>query len=370
MFATLTLRRSIPVSLPTWGAIGGLTLGGSLAGLSLSSVSRSPHAVGKPAVEQIAFDRLVVSKASVPIDTSIGAPVDAITAGGVVAVLHARGSAVTLVDARSRKMLATIGARSDSGRSSLSVAEADSGRWLILDPKRSAVDVVARTGGRERSLVLPRGFWSGVVWDRKTRHAIVTGVELDAPKTASDGRSIHEFDERGTEVGAHREIAPIEHRLQASFNMPFAAIDGPRVLSGSSLSNEVLIFDRSSATERVVRVADDWFRPIDWSLPRQTVRAKTVAEPTLKWLASQTMLTAIIPLSHARFIARFTQHAPDRERYVYALVDSVGRTRAVTQPTPVRLSSVSGDTLSGLELGLDGRMRTFVGVLLAPTQLP
>ena len=370
MLATLTLRRSVPVSLPTWGAIGGLTLGGSLAGLSLSSIARAPHAGASASVEQIAFDHLVVSRSAVSIDTSIVAPIDAITSGGAVAVLHGRGSAVTLLDARSGKTLATIGTRSDSTRSSLSVAAADSGRWLILDPKRGAVDVVRRTGVRERSIVLPRGFWSGVVWDRTAHHAVVTGVALDGPKTASDGRSIHEFDDHGTEVGAHREIARIEHRLQASFNMPFAAIDGSNVLSGSSLSNEVLIFDRSSATERVVRVADDWFRPIDWSLPRKTVPAKTVAEPTLEWLASQTMLTAIIPLSRGRFIARFTQHAPDRERYVYALVDSVGRTRAVTQPTPVRLSSASGDTVSGLELGPDGRARTFIGVLLSSMQLP
>jgi hypothetical protein len=144
--------------------------------------------------------------------------------------------------------------------------------------------------------------------------------------------------------------------------MPFLAVDGSNVLSGSGLSNEVLIFDRSSATEHVVRVADEWFRPIDWTLPRQKVAARSVAEPMMKWLASQTMLTAVIPLSHGRFIARFTQFGTPRERYVYALVDSIGRTRTLTQPTVVRLSGASGDTVSGI----DGSARLFVGVLTQP----
>jgi hypothetical protein len=146
--------------------------------------------------------------------------------------------------------------------------------------------------------------------------------------------------------------------------MPFAAVDGATLLSGSSLSNEVLVFDRSSAIERVVRVADNWFQPIDWVLPRQSTPPKTVAEPMRQWLASQTMLTAILPLSHGCFVARFTQHASQRERYVYALVDSAGRTRALTQATTVRLSSASGDTVSGIDVGEDGRARISVGVVM------
>jgi hypothetical protein len=270
---------------------------------------------------------------------------------------------MSLIDARSGKALATYGTPSEAPRASLAVAAADSGRWMILDPKLGSIDLVARNGNRLRTTTLPHGFWSNIAWDAKRRHVIVTGLELDGPKTASDGRSIHEFDERGIEVGAHREIAPIKYRLQASFNMPFAGIDGSVILSGSSLSNEVIVFDRSSATERVIRVADDWFQPIDWALPRQTTPAKTVAEPTLKWLASQTMLTAIIPVTHGQFIARFTRHSPDRERYVYAFVDSAGRTRTITQPTTIKLSSASGDTVSGLDLSIDGRVRLFSGVI-------
>jgi len=363
MFATLTLRRSVPVSLPTWGAIGGFTLGGFIGGFALVSATSTPRALAKPPVDQIAFDRLIVSKAAIPIDASVGAPLEAIVSGGVAAVVQTLGSAISLIDTKSGKTLASIGTPSDSARSSLAIAAADSNRWVILDPKRSAVDLVARNGVRVRSIALPRGFWSGVAWDSKSQHAIVTGLGLDGPRSASDGRSIHEFDQRGVEVGAHREIAPIEHRLQASFNMPFAVVDGSTILSGSNLSNEVLILDRSSATERVIRIADDWFQPIDWVLPRHTVPPKTIAEPTLKWLASRTMLTAIIPVSHSRFVARFTRHSPDRERYVYAFVDSGGRTLAVTQPTTVKLSAASGDTVSGLDIGADGRARIFVGVL-------
>ena len=365
MFATLTLRRSVPVSLSAWGAIGGFTLGGFAVGLALQSATRVPNAPRKRADEQIAFDRLVVATAAIPIDASLETPVDAMTSHGVTAILHSRGSVISLLDARSGKAVATYGTPSEAPRASLAVTAADSGRWMILDSKRGSIDLLARTGDRLRTIMLPRGFWSNITWDAKRRHVIVTGVELDGPKTASDGRSIHEFDERGIEVGAHREIAPIEYRLQGSFNMPFAAIHGSEILSGSSLSNEVLRFDRSSATERVIRVADDWFQPINWVLPRQTTPAKTLAEPTLKWLASQTMLTAIIPVAHGQFIARFTRHSPDRERYVYALVDSAGRTRTITQPTTIKLSNASSDTLFGLDLTFDGRVRLFSGVILS-----
>jgi hypothetical protein len=363
MFATLTLRKSVPFSLPEWGAIGGITLGGFVAGLTIFSSTRISHAKAPPRGEQIAFDQVVAPTASLPLDSALTVPTDAIVHGGVAAVVHARGSAIAFIDAKTGRPVGSVGTANDSARSALAVSPADATQWAILDGKRRSVDVVTPKGSRVRSIALPRGAWSSIAWDVSRRHALVTGLVLDGPKSANDGRSIHEFDERGIEVGAHREIAPVRHRLQASFNMPFLALNGSIVLSGSNLSNEVLVFDRSSAAERVVVVANDWFQPIDWVLPRLTTPAKSVAEPTLKWLASQTMLTAVIPLSNGRFVARFTQHSSDRERYVYAVVDSVGRTRALTRATTVKLSSASGDTVSGIDVGADGRASVFVGVV-------
>jgi len=75
------------------------------------------------------------------------------------------------------------------------------------------------------------------------------------------------------------------------------------------------------------------------------------------------MLTAVIPVTHGRFIARFTQHGRDRERYLYALVDSLGRTRALTAPTTVKLAGAVGDTISGLDVSEDRTANIFVGVL-------
>jgi hypothetical protein len=366
VFATLTLRRSTPFSLPTWGAIGGFTLVLGLGtGLALFQSTHGSRAMAPP-IEQIAFEQLVVSVRATPLDAALDAPSDAFVEAGVAAVASASESAVTIVDARTGKPRASLELSSGAGavmRSQLAVAPADSGRWAVLDRRRGVVDLVTGRGGRALTIALPRGAWSSVAWDSVRRRAIVSGWRLTGRQTASDGRSIHEFDERGVEVAAHRDIAPIEHRLQASFNAPFVALDGSTVLSASNLSNEVLLFDRSSARERVVRVADNWFQPINWELPRQTKPATTLAEPVLTWLASQTMLTAVIPISRGRFVARFTQHGANRERYVYAVVDSSGHTRALARPTTVKLGTASGDTLSGIDIGPDGRARLFVGVI-------
>ena len=365
MFATLTLRRSVPVSLPAWGAIGGFTMAMGFGAAAIELLT-APHARPRPPVEQIAFDRLIVGAHTVPLEGSFDSATDVRVAGRFAAVVHDHESAITLFDARNWKPLSTLrlpAASSTPRVAELAIAPADSGRWIVLDRSHSALDLVSERGTRLRHIALPRGLWSGVAWDSVRRRALVTGVKLDGPTGGSDGRSIHEFDERGAEVAAYREMAPIAHRLQASFNMPFAAIDGSVILMGSSLSNEVSLFDSASARVRIVRVADDWFTPINWELARPTAPPKTIAEPTLNWLSQQTMLTAVIPVTHGRFIARFTQHGRDRERYLYALVDSLGRTRALTAPTTVKLAGAVGDTISGLDVSEDRTANIFVGVL-------
>lgn len=372
MFATLTLRRSVPVSLPTWGAIGGFTMvvGLGVAAVELLTATHAPRAKSKAPVEQVAFDRLVVDARTFPLDSSIESPSDARVVGRIAAVVYARGSAISMLDVRSGTPLATLGSpavAANARGAELVIAPADSGRWALLDRSHSTVDLVTDRGKRVWQITLPRGLWSTIAWDSAHARVLVTGVEVGASQSRSDGRSIHEFDQRGVEVASYRELAPVTHRLQASFNLPFAAIDGSIVLSGSSLSNEVSVFDRASARERFVLVADEWFTPINWELPRQSTAATTVAEPTLSWLARQTMLTAAIPLAHGRFIARFTQHGRDRERYLYALVDSLGRTRALTVPTTVKLGGAVRDTVSGLDFSDDGKAKIFVGVLARPS---
>src|SRR5689334_16760844 len=100
MFATLTLRRSVPVSLPAWGMIGSVALGGFVGGLVLVSAARAPRAVLTPSVEQVAFERLVASNTVTPIDSTLDAPLDAVASPGVAAVVYAKGSATALLDPR------------------------------------------------------------------------------------------------------------------------------------------------------------------------------------------------------------------------------------------------------------------------------
>ena len=268
---------------------------------------------------------------------TLDASAEAIAAGGVVAVVHGNESAIAFFDGRSGKRLAgarrrLILAGHGVRRSRSCRRTQDAGLSRPSARVRRSGDAKGRSDPVDSAL--PRGVWSGLAWDSVRRRAIVTGLDSRDRRSRADQRTIHEFDERGVEVALYREMPPVAHRLQASFNMPFATVDGPIVLSGSES------LERDRRVRPLVVEGAPGSRPPTIGSDRsigscrlKRWRRSLVAEPTMTWLARNNDAYRR-DATVARTLHRYIHTARGRSRSVrLRAVDRPAKTHSLTQPT-------------------------------------
>jgi len=243
-------------------------------------------------------------------------------------------------------------------RKPIAAAALDSGRWVVLDESREVLSVWDSTDHLVRETTV-LGWWTGLAAISSEHRYILAGV-LDIGGMAR----IHEFNYSGQLVSSYRKARRKMSPWEASFSAPFLALQGDLVVSGSFNTNQIFVHHRTSGTDRPINVAQGWFIPPEWPNDMNTTPSATKVQRATAWLHHQVLLSKLIPLSSPLFLARFDGYRPTGERlYYYALVDTLGRTIALSSATAAEILRVESDTAFWLARDSAGAFALAHGVL-------
>lgn len=335
----------------------GAVLGAALA-LSACGDSPAPASTVAAAAE-LPFDSLFVPVGEVRLRT------DAANAVGFVASMALNPSRVFIADParsdikvfhrRSGLLLGAIGVPGDGpGRlmtpSTLTLASVN--RLVVSDLGRNVVSVWDTNGflGYENRNA---GAYADFTPIPGTTRVLAGGYYSATGEAQFDslGRrpQVHEVDYMTGELVTSyiMKAPPSGHPWARVYATPRATLVGNTAVAGMMSSNVLWLHDRTTGKEREMSLSAPWYRPP--AFPADTsaaVETEAAIQAMDQWAQQQYMLSAILPLSGARFVVEFvTGGDATGRRYHYIVADTAGQSLFSTQDSDVRLLVVQ-DTLA------------------------
>ena len=352
-----------------------LTLAVASAALALGCGSAESAPRREPAARVVAFHELLSAPSEVAVSGDSALAIRRVNAGAAVGhalwVSDVEAGNVKVLDLRTGRTERAVGAPGDGPgefRHVIAFAPSDSGRSVAtLDQKRNVVSFRDTSGRLLREVPLASGSFGSLGLVPRTSHLLAGGLVNGL--SSGHPTDLHEFDAAGKLVRSFAATPRLAAAWAGRFSAPFFVQQGERIAVGALNSNQLRFIDGRTGHEETHAVAPGWYRPLEWPGDESLKRGystQTAAEIGNAWMRRQRLMNALFPLRGAALLARFQSFGPDGNRiFHYAVVDSLGATVAVSQPTSAMVLDTRGDTLFWIA-GARGSYRVGSGVMRQP----
>lgn len=230
-------------------------------------------------------------------------------------------------------------------RDPIAIAALSSHRFVIYDAKRRLLSFRDGSGRLERETKVEPGNFNDLI-AMQSGTILLAGVPY-SPNSPARAHDLHQLDSTGHYQRSISRYDPPASDWQRRFGATFLAHSGPTAILGTMSSRTLRLVNASANTERRIAVAPSW-RPTDWPPDRQLQRVAdhSAADVLTPWLHHATLMNGVFALPHGKLLARFQSFDPDARRYFsYVVLDTTGRTLAVTHGTRNEVVAAHGDTL-------------------------
>jgi hypothetical protein len=287
----------------------------------------------------------------------------ALTMGSEVVVLD-RARAEARVFDRARGSLTRVVGRSGDEEGDLrrpfAIARLDSAGYAIFDLTRSVLSFRDARGTTVNEVSTP-GFLTGLASVDGENRVVMVG-ELRGAKFggAAKGKTIHEFDASGELVASYGTPEKPASDWASRFKALVVASVGNTVITAAPNSTQLRLYDRRTHEERTVDLAPGWLKPLEWPSDKILERGRSSKQPSqliAEWANAQRLVSGIVAVGtqHAIVTLRGSEPNGTRTFNYYVVVDSTGRTLAVTGPTSAQIVGSEGDTIQWIERDTAGR---------------
>jgi len=301
---------------------------------------------------EVAFEQMVSGVQSRALDASdtLAVPTGALVRGRELIVIDEARAEAKVYDRQSGAVVRMVGRPGDGDgdlRAPVAIAPLDSGRYVIYDYLRRLISVRDSLGRTLRESPILKGDFNSILAFPEEQRVILAGPTLRAIDGAN-GMDLHEFDYAGKLRASYAKTV----RPPSGWARRIAAIAtarmGSTVIMGAMNSNRLRMYDRRTGTVRWLEAAPGWYRPIAWpsdAILQHGASRQTAAQILRNWMYTQRLLSGVYPLTHGRLLVRFLAFAPDHSRlFHYAVMDTTGRTFAVSRATRAQVLVVVADT--------------------------
>jgi hypothetical protein len=220
---------------------------------------------------------------------------------------------------------------------------------VIFDQGRRILSFRDSVGGVIREASVPRGFFNGIIAVPEHRRIILAGRLAGGPPAGT--LDLHELDYAGRRIRSFRAAPPSGSLWQAKFAAMWMARVNDNVVTGSLNSRRLRLYNLRTRDERTIDITGGagWLAPLAWpsdALLERGTTSQTTAERITAWMRTQRLFNAAFPLGEGRILVR--AQAYDLEQhpfFYYVVVDTAGRTVAISQATRNQVVSTVADTV-------------------------
>lgn len=295
------------------------------------------------------FHRLDSVMLVTPVEEALGVVTGVVVLPGAIVVSDGtRGN--LKVFSRQGRMVRTIGKPGDGPgefRMPIGIIQDGRGRLVVLDVKRSVLSTRDTSGTLLEERVMA-GSWDALAELPGSDHVLLIGARVRQGREQGVGgehMAVHDVDPAGTITTSYHAFKWPSDPLKSTFTHHFAAAVGDYLVTGAYSSNRVYLIDRRRGTETSALVGGPWYRSPNWSKRPAVDPAKQVG----LWARQQTLMMRLFPVDGGRFLAQFRSYtAEGEELYRYVLVNTEGVSLVSTDPTPLRILSIVGETAYGI----------------------
>ena len=331
------------ISIAFRAGVRGITLG---AVLILEGACSNQSQGAAPVVPfKALFEHFHVVPLNATVEHPIGFATSALVTNVEIALLDRTTSDIKVFARRDGSLIRIVGKPGDDAgqfRSPNALAPLDSGRYVVYDQGRRVLSIRDSLGRVISEAPMAKGAFGGLVALPKERRVVLAGRMSDQTGDTKDV-DLHEFDFSGRRIASYATTAKTSSELEARFNALFAVQVGQQVVTGSLSSNRLRIYDRTTGHAKWIEVASSWYRPLEYP-PRATSNAGT--QSTMPWTHTQPFMNGIFALTGGRFLVRFQAFTSLQDKaFYYAVADTSGVTRAISQATRANVVASRGDTI-------------------------